>query len=81
MRLTCPFCGPRGIEEFSYFGDATVQRPAPDADPQAWVTYVYLRENPAGAHSELWYHASACRQFLRIERDTRTHAILSAETI
>ena len=76
MRLTCPFCGDRGIEEFSYFGDATVTRPTLDSPPEAWVDYVYLRENPAGPHSELWYHASGCRQFIKIRRDTRTHEIL-----
>ncbi len=60
-------------------GDANLQRPAKDAEPAAWVGYVYLRENPAGPHSELWYHAAACRQFLKVERDTRTHAISAAE--
>jgi sarcosine oxidase subunit delta len=77
MRLICPFCGERGIEEFTYRGDATLARPATDAEQAAWVDYVYMRNNPAGPHSELWYHASACRQFLKVERDTRTHAILS----
>jgi sarcosine oxidase subunit delta len=81
MRLTCPFCGDRGIEEFVHMGDATLQRPGQDAPEAAWIDYVYMRTNPAGTHSELWYHASACRQFLRVERDTRTHAILSAETV
>jgi len=76
MRLNCPFCGNRSIEEFSYFGDATLQRPTAEADPSAWVNYVYLRKNPAGAHSELWYHAAACRQIIKIDRDTRTHEIL-----
>ncbi len=81
MRLTCPICGERGIEEFSYFGDATVARPAPDAPAQAWVDYVYFRTNPAGPHSELWYHAAACRGFLRVERNTLTHAILSTSAV
>jgi sarcosine oxidase subunit delta len=81
MRLTCPFCGPRGIEEFSYFGDANLQRPTADATPDEWVTYVYLRENPAGLHSELWYHTAACRQFLKVERDTSNHTILSTEIV
>jgi sarcosine oxidase subunit delta len=40
-----------------------------------------MRNNPAGPHSELWYHAAACRRFLKVERDTRTHAILSASAI
>jgi sarcosine oxidase subunit delta len=81
MRLTCPFCGERGIEEFSYAGDAALRRPAMDADPAAWVDYVYMRTNPAGPHSELWYHTAACRQFLKVERDTRTHAILSVSLV
>jgi sarcosine oxidase subunit delta len=81
MRLTCPFCGDRGIEEFAHMGDATLTRPAQDAPQSDWIDYVYMRNNPAGAHSEIWYHASACRQFLRVERDTRTHAILATETI
>jgi sarcosine oxidase subunit delta len=77
MRLTCPFCGDRGIEEFSYAGDATLNRPAPEGEPAAWVDYVYMRTNPAGPHAELWYHAAACRQVLRVERDTRTHEIFA----
>ena len=80
MRLTCPFCGNRSIAEFSYQGDATLTRPGSNAEPAAWVDYVYLRDNPAGPHSEFWYHASACRQILLVERDTRTHAILSVRT-
>ena len=76
MRLPCPFCGERGIEEFAYIGDAGRVRPSNDTGPAAWVDYVYLRDNPAGPHREFWYHASGCRQVLTIERDTRTHAIL-----
>ena len=81
MRLACPFCGERTIAEFSYVGDATVTRPGGNADQAAWVDYVYMRDNPAGPHSELWYHEAACRQLLRVERDTRTHAILSARAV
>ena len=77
MRLTCPTCGERGIEEFSYFGDATLARPALDAPAQAWVDYVYFRNNPAGPHSELWYHAAGCHAWLVVERDVRTHEIFS----
>ncbi len=57
--------------------DATVARPAADAEPAAWVDYVYLRDNLAGPHSEFWYHAAGCRQILLVERDTRDHTILS----
>ena len=79
MRLNCPFCGERGIEEFSYLGDATCARPGGNAPEEAWVDYVYFRDNPMGLHRELWLHASACRRILTVERDTRTHAILSAQ--
>ena len=80
MRLTCPHCGNRSIAEFSYQGDATRERPGSNAEPAAWVDYVYKRDNPAGPQSEFWYHAAACRQILRVERDTRTHAILAVQT-
>ena len=77
MRIVCPFCGERGIEEFSYAGDATRVRPASQAGLADWVDYVYFRANPAGLHKELWYHAASCREFVPVERDTRTHAITS----
>jgi len=76
MRIPCPYCGPRGNDEFAYLGDATVQRPepaAPDA-AAAFYDYVYLRDNPSGIHRELWYH-SGCRKWLVVTRNTRTHEI------
>jgi sarcosine oxidase subunit delta len=80
MRIPCPFCGPRDVSEFVYLGAADVVRPdptVPDAQAQ-FVAAVYLRDNPAGPHAELWYHQAGCRSWLRVTRDTRTHAILAA---
>ena len=80
MRIPCPFCGLRGNEEFTYLGDASVRRPDParrDA-PQMFHDYVYLRDNPSGAHSELWFH-TACRSWLVVKRNTRTHAVASVK--
>jgi sarcosine oxidase subunit delta len=77
MRIPCPFCGERDLREFAYLGDATVTRPdpaVPNAEP-LFFAYAYLRDNPAGPHRELWYHAQGCRSWLRVERDTRTHRI------
>jgi heterotetrameric sarcosine oxidase delta subunit len=77
MRIPCPYCGPRGHEEFASYGDAAAVRPdplRPDAEA-AFCEYVYLRDNPAGVHHELWYHAQGCEAWLVLERDTRTHAI------
>ncbi len=45
------------------------------------VEAVYLRDNPAGPHDELWYHASGCRSWLRVTRDTRTHEMLAARLV
>ena len=49
---------------------------APDA-VEHFISYVYLRENPAGPHRELWYHGAGCQAWLAVERDTRTHVIAS----
>ena len=76
MQITCPTCGTRDSGEFTYWGDATVKRPAPEtASQQDWCDYVYLRDNPMGPHRECWQHVQGCRQFLLVERDTETHAI------
>jgi heterotetrameric sarcosine oxidase delta subunit len=81
MRIRCPFCHERDLGEFTYLGDANARRPdpdAPDADSR-FFDAVYLRDNPAGPHEELWYHGHGCRSWLVVKRDTRTHEILSVE--
>ena len=81
MRIPCPFCGLRGNEEFTYLGDAAVRRPDPNAAgaARAFHDYVYLRDNPAGLHQELWYHGGGCRNWLVVTRNTRTHEISDAK--
>jgi sarcosine oxidase subunit delta len=77
VRISCPYCGSRGNEEFTYLGDAAVRRPDPaSADAGlAFHDYVYLRDNPSGNHRELWYHGGGCRSWLVVTRNTRTHEI------
>lgn len=78
MRIACPHCGPRDVQEFTYLGDAGPRRPdglaATDA---AMLEYVYLRDNPRGPHEELWHHGAGCQTWLVVCRDTLTHAIES----
>ncbi|MEI9851487.1 MAG: sarcosine oxidase subunit delta [Sphingomonas sp.] len=64
MRIPCPFCGSRDFAEFVCRGEI--------ADD------LHLRANPAGKLAEHWYHAQGCRNWLTVERDTRTHEILGA---
>jgi sarcosine oxidase subunit delta len=77
MWFECPYCGERGLEEFAYHGDATVTRPRDGgaALSDAWTDYVYLRDNPAGLHRELWYHGAGCHAWLVVTRDLRNHQI------
>jgi sarcosine oxidase subunit delta len=76
MRLTCPVCGERDLREFAYRGAATLMdRPDGDTGLEAFHDYVHIRDNPAGPHAELWQHDGGCRAWLRVVRDTRTHAI------
>jgi methylglutamate dehydrogenase subunit B len=79
LLIPCPWCGARAQSEFSYGGDATLKRPAPDAPVEAWTAFVFQRDNPAGPHDELWFHGAGCRQWFRVRRDTRTHEIVASE--
>jgi sarcosine oxidase subunit delta len=81
MRIKCPYCGERALEEFTYRCDAMVRRPA-SLDPaveQAWVDYVYFRDNPAGLHKEQWHHSGGCHAWLTVTRDVTTHEIVAVE--
>ncbi len=82
MIINHPILGPRDSTEFTYMGDAALlDRPywqAKDALLQ-FVDYGYLRSNPAGPHTELWYHEQGDRSFLVVARDTTTHEISSVK--
>ncbi len=79
MRIKCPVCGERPLEEYAYRGDAKVQRPRTHAPDQAnaWHDYVYLRDNPKGRQKEHWRHSGGCGAWLVVDRDTYTHEIFS----
>ena len=72
LLIPCPHCGARAEVEFSYRGDATIDRPR---DPgavtvDAWLDHLYLRDNPSGPHWEWWHHVAGCRRWIRVHRDT-----------
>jgi heterotetrameric sarcosine oxidase delta subunit len=80
MIINHPHLGPRDANEFTILGDASlINRPdwqAGDAD-DAFYTYQYLRDNPAGLHRELWFHEQGDRSWLVVTRDTVTHAVIA----
>jgi len=91
MLIPHPLLGPRDAQEFIYLGDAQLLN-RPHAEPwesldesektqllDAFYEYIYLRENPAGRHLELWYHEAGDRSWLIVTRDTRTHEIIRVE--
>lgn len=83
MRIRCPFCGERDSSEFTYLGDASFRRPNhedPDVQTQFFQA-VYLKNNLAGPHEELWYHGMGCRSWLQVTRNTRTHEILAVDFV
>jgi heterotetrameric sarcosine oxidase delta subunit len=73
MRIPCPYCGDRDVQEFVYRGDASLVRP--EGEP-GFFDYVYLRDNPGGPMREHWYHAQGCRTWIVVKRDTLTHEII-----
>ena len=82
MIINHSLLGPRDSQEFTYLGDASLMnRPdwqAEDAVDQ-FYDYLYLRNNPAGEHRELWFHEQGDRSWLVVTRDTTTHAITKVE--
>ena len=82
MIIPHPLLGPRDAQEFVYLGDASlIDRPdglAADA-ADSFHDYLYLRDNPAGLHRELWYHEQGDRSWLVVTRNTLTHEITQVE--
>ncbi len=78
IEIKCPWCGPRSYTEFTYMGDATLQRPVDghDASDQDWYEFVYIRQNPKGLHDELWQHTNGCRAIIKVTRNVVTHEVL-----
>jgi sarcosine oxidase subunit delta len=81
MQIHCPLCGPRDRREFYYLGsDDWLARPAGD-DLAVWDDWLHNRANPAGETADLWYHEGGCAQWLRVSRNTVTHAVTAAELV
>ena len=78
LLIPCPWCGPREDDEFSFGGEADIQRPTdPEAiSDAAWADYLFMRDNRRGLHREQWCHTAGCRRWFIVERNTNTNEIL-----
>ncbi len=82
MIIDHPLLGPRDSDEFTYLGDASLlDRPDGLGEDAAarFAEYVYMRDNPAGLHRELWFHAAGDLSWLVVTRNTATHEIIAVE--
>lgn len=76
LRIPCPHCGLRPLEEFHY-GEIPI---VPDeiTDPDARdLDRGFFHDNLEGVVSERWFHAAGCRRWLNLRRDTRSDEILA----
>jgi len=82
MIITCPWCGPRALQEFTYRGDGTITRPdIADTSVDLAASFVFDRQNLAGEHSEIWHHGGGCRSHVQVKRNTLSHEILSCDPV
>ena len=76
--------GDRDSSEFTYLGDAKLLN-RPDWQSQdaldEFHDYLYLRDNPAGIHRELWFHEHGDRSWVIVTRNTITHEITGVKLV
>jgi sarcosine oxidase subunit delta len=79
LLIECPYCGARAETEFSYGGEAHIQRPTDTADisDTELADFIFLRNNPKGVVLERWYHAHGCRRWFNAARDTVSYEFLA----
>ena len=75
LRIDCPHCGRRPVEEFAYGEIPRVPEVLTDPDDRD-LDRAFMHENPEGAVEERWFHAAGCRRWLTLRRDTRTDETL-----
>lgn len=71
IRIDCPHCGDRVIEEWVY--GEVFDVPAGIVDPvDRAFDRAFMHNNPKGPVREAWFHLYGCRRWVYLERDTTT---------
>ena len=75
LRIDCPHCGRRPVEEFFYGEIPRVPDSITDPDERD-LDRAFMHENAEGPVEERWFHAFGCRRWMTVRRDTRTDWVL-----
>lgn len=75
IRLHCPHCGNRALEEFLYGEIPSAPESLTGADERN-LDRAFMLTNTEGPTIERWFHALGCRRWIDVRRDTRTNRIL-----
>lgn len=76
LRINCPHCGIRPLEEF-YFGEILAPPEALTEPDDIALDRAFMHNNTEGVVREAWFHTYGCRRWLTIYRDTTTNLITS----
>lgn len=71
LRIPCPICGDRSIEEWVHGAIPVVPDSIEDPDLRD-VDRGYMRNNEHGVVREAWFHLYGCRRWVTLWRDTTT---------
>ena len=71
LRIPCPTCGERAIEEWVHGTIPVVPDGITDPDARD-VDRGYMRTNEHGLVREAWFHLYGCRRWVTLWRDTTT---------
>jgi heterotetrameric sarcosine oxidase delta subunit len=74
LRLPCPHCGPRPIEEFVY-GEVTAVSDSVVEPDERNVDLAFMASNPEGWTTERWFHSFGYRRWMTIRRNSTTDRI------
>ncbi len=78
IRIPCPHCGSRPVQEFVYGEIPLVPESLVDPDARD-LDRAFMRSNLEGVVTERWFHAYGCRRWLTLRRDTRTDRPVAPE--
>ena len=69
LRLDCPHCGPRPVDEWAYGEVPDPPDYLTEADERD-VDRGFMMANKEGVKVERWFHSGGCRRWQAITRDT-----------